>query len=222
MTMVVNKELALSLEQSEIDALHSRLSAIQAMDGNPMGVDIQTFGQATAFSVMNIPGPSFNTVKGLREGDEEHVEGILDFYRQKDIPVRFELTPAYISSELLPILNKWGFYQHDFHTTLYAPLPQETEPIDPRLSIRKLQKKEFELFADIYTKGFEMPSFLKSGVAQNNKILYTNPNWRFYLASVENKPAGIGVLFIKDQIATLAASTTIPTLRNGYVRIICC
>jgi GNAT superfamily N-acetyltransferase len=59
-----------------------------------------------------------------------------------------------------------------------------------------------------------MPAFLKNGVAQNNEILYDNKNWTFFLASYENMPAGIGVLFIKDRIATLAAAATIPELRN--------
>jgi hypothetical protein len=219
--MVLSKELAVTLEKAEIDALISRLTAINEIDGNPMGVEIQKFGNATAFSVMNIPGPSFNTVKGLSDEDEEYIDSIIDFYKQKDIPARFELTPAHVSSRLLTRLNNAGFYHYDFHTTLYTS-PKELNinkaGMDPKLSIRLLKSDEFDTFADIYIKGFQMPSFLIGGVAQNNEVLYNNKNWTFYLASFEHEPAGIGVLFIKDRIATLAAAATVPNLRNKGIQ----
>ena len=63
-----------------------------------------------------------------------------------------------------------------------------------------------------------MPSFLKSGVAKNNEILYHNKHWTFYIADYENEPAGIGVLFIKDGIANLAAAATLPELRNKGIQ----
>ena len=147
---------------------------IEKIDGNATGVHIQEFGNATAFSVKSIPGPSFNTIKGLKQGDEEQIERIIEFYRQKDIPVRIELTPAHASSELLTCLSKAGFYHNDFHITLYSHLPkvEETNQInEQKIMIRKLKSYEFDTFAEIYTKAFQMPSFLKSGVAKNNEIL---------------------------------------------------
>ncbi|KGR74327.1 hypothetical protein [Ureibacillus manganicus] len=214
MTVVVNKELALKIEQAEIDMLSSRLKAIQNIEGNPMGVEIQTFGSATAFLSQNIPGPSFNTIKGLRAGDEQYLEQILEFYQQKKIPVQFELTPAHTSKELLTYLSKLGFYQIDFHTTLYKQLIDEPFEETTNITIRKLNENEFDLFGKIYTKGFQMPEFLSSGVAQNNRILYSIPGWTFYLALIDERPAGIGVLFSKNQVATLAAAATLPFERN--------
>jgi len=220
MTFVVNKELGVRLENSEIDTLCSRLTATQEINGNPMGVEIQKFGVATAFSVTNIPGPSFNTVKGLTDNDEKYVEEIIHFYNEKEVPVRFELTPAHVSSDLLTYLNELGFYQLDFHTSLYkvADSMVSEEEVEAQISIRELEEDEFDTFAEIYTNGFQMPSFLKSGVAQNNKILHNNPNWTFYLASIDNVPAGVGVLFIKDRIATLAAAATLPSLRKKGIQ----
>lgn len=219
---VLNRELAERLENAEIDTLSSRLMEIQKVVGNPMDVEIQKFGNATAFSVKNIPGPSFNTVKGIKQGDEEQIHRIIDFYKQKDIPVRFELTPAHTSPQLLTRLTEAGYYHNDFHTTLYTPLIKELEKTyemnEHKITIRNLEKHEFDTFAAIYTKGFQLPSFLKNGIAKNNEILYNNKNWTFYLASYENEPAGIGVLFIKDGIANLAAAATLPLLRNKGIQ----
>ncbi|MDR4889705.1 GNAT family N-acetyltransferase [Fredinandcohnia sp. QZ13] len=217
--MVVTKKLAQALETSEIEVLKSRLTAIQAIEGNPMGVEIEQFGKATAFSVKYIPGPSFNTVKGLSNGDETFIEPILHFYKQKDIPVRFELTPGHVSSELLTYLSNKGLYHHDFHTTLYSELYplSESENLS-KITIRELKKDEFDLYAEMYTKGFGMPSFLIEGVAQNNQVLYNNENWTFFLASIEDEPAGIGVLFSRNGIGTLASATTLPEFRNQGIQ----
>ena len=219
MTCVVNREMGVELENSEVNAFVSRLTALQEVDGNPMGVDIQKFGDATAFSVTGIPGPSFNTVKGLTDQDKEYVGDIIHFYGKKKIPVRFELTPAHVSSELLAYLHKLGFYQVDFHTSLYkeAGSAIREENAESNISIRELERDEFDTFAEIYVNGFGMPSFLKSGVAKNNEILHNKPDWTFYLASADNVPAGIGVLHMKDGIAMLAAAATVPSLRNKGV-----
>ena len=37
-----------------------------------------------------------------------------------------------------------------------------------------------------------MPEFLIDGIAQNNEVLYDNDNWSFFLASINEAPAGIG------------------------------
>lgn len=218
MSLILTKELAQTIEHSEVDALYSRLTAMQAIEGNPMGVDIQRFGNATAFSVKNIPGPSFNTVKGLIEGDEQFVDQLIDFYSEREIPVRFELTPAHASSDLFAHLRQAGFYQSDFHTSLYGSLTQNSVSVDERITIRRIESYEFDLFAEIYAQAFQMPAFLQSGIAQNNAILHGNDHWTFYLASVGDEPAGIGVLFVKGGIATLAAAATVPHLRNKGVQ----
>lgn len=90
--------------------------------------------------------------------------------------------------------------------------------LDSDITIRKLNENEFDLFGEIYTKGFQMPDFLAGGVAANNKILYSNPQWTFYLAMIGERPVGIGVLFEKDQVATLAAATTLPEERNKGIQ----
>jgi hypothetical protein len=126
-------------------------------------VELKKFGNAIAFSIKIISGPSFNTVKGLKEGDEKEIEKIIDFYQQKGIPVRFELSPAFASSDLLTYLSEKGFYPHDFHTALYRSLSNKSEPIDgsisPKIFIRELKRDEFEMFAEIYQRVFKCLPF---------------------------------------------------------------
>lgn len=218
MKLVMKTDLAVRLDQAETDVLHSRLTAIQNRDGNPMGVEIKRIGRTTAFTANNMPGPAFNLVKGFSESDAEVLDQLIDFYQEKRIPVRLEITPSNGSSELLKLLHQKGFYQCDFHTTLYAETSSlEDTPIHADIDIRRMQRSDFHLFGELYTKGFGLPGFLSQGIAENNEVLYNNKNWFFYLALVNNESAGIGVVYIEERTASLAAAAVLPAFRNRGV-----
>ncbi|WP_214484913.1 GNAT family N-acetyltransferase [Bacillus sp. SM2101] len=221
MTILVSKENAVMVEQSEIDALEDRLKLVQELKGNSMGVEIKKFGNAVAFSVKNIPGSSFNTIKGVCSNNVGDIDSMLDFYSSKGIPARFEITPTKSTTELLRTLSIKGYFQSGFHTSLYRGLDEDVQLInEPQSSIliQEISKDDFNIYGEIYTKGFDMPSFLKGNVTENNKILLNNGKWTFYIASVKGEPAGVGALFVKNGVATLAASATVPELRNKGVQ----
>lgn len=214
MSSVVTKELAVLLEASEIEALESRLTAIRNMEVNPMDVVIEKAEGTAAFSVKNIPGPAYNTVRGA---SVETLDDILRFYEEREIPARFEVTPAQSSPELFRSLSARGFFQCGFHTVLYGEAKTLSSRPISNINVRPLEASEFDLFGEIYTRGFGMPEFLKQPVAQNNLVLHGHEDWRFYLASIEGKAAGIGVLFMKNGIGTMAASAVLPEYRNRGV-----
>lgn len=64
--------------------LCSRLKAIETIDGISLGVAIETFGRAYAFSAKRISGPAFNPVRGLREEEEGQIGEITPFYEKKN------------------------------------------------------------------------------------------------------------------------------------------
>ena len=214
MSTIVTLNTANEIENAEIHMLSSRLALLQAMDGNPMQVQVKKFGSATAFSSKVIAGPAFNTIKGITNTTQ--IDEIISYYQSLQIPCRFEITPAQGTAELFQYLSEKGFYQSSFHTALYSTPREDPSLLPSNISVRKLKKNEFDVFADIYVRGFNMPSFTKDGVRQNNEILYDKPGWHFFIAEVQNIPAGIGVLYINKGVASLAASATLPEFqRNG-------
>ncbi|QTM99747.1 GNAT family N-acetyltransferase [Sediminibacillus dalangtanensis] len=217
--MVTTKELAYDMEQAEISCLHSRLSAIKKIEGNPMGIDLKRFGHATCFSAAGIPGPSFNTVKGLEDSDEKLLDQIIEFYEQRGIPVRWELTPAHVSQQLLTTLSGKGYYQSGFHTSLYAPVSSllTDKKEEGEVFVRRMNSDEFDIFASIYADSFQMPESLKPAIKVNNQVLEKDSNWMFYLATVDGEPVGIAVLYIEEAIAVLAAAATLPEFRRKGV-----
>ncbi|MFZ7933480.1 GNAT family N-acetyltransferase [Bacillus thuringiensis] len=212
MTTVMTLDIATEIENAEIDMLSSRLERLQTISGNPMQVQMKKFGSATAFSSKIIAGPAFNTVKGITNADA--IDAIISYYESLQIPCRFEITPAQGTAELFQYLSQKGFYQSSFHTALYSIPRVDPSLLPANISVRQLKENEFHILADIYVRGFNMPSFTKDGVRQNNKILYDKPGWHFFIAEVQNTPAGIGVLYINNGIASLAASATLPEFQR--------
>ncbi|MFJ7972067.1 GNAT family N-acetyltransferase [Psychrobacillus sp. NPDC096389] len=207
------------IDQTEIQTLHSRLSAIQAIEGNPMGVHQLVKGRTNAFAVENIPGPAFNTVRGLNESDIPHLEEIVGFYKKLSINFRIEIIPTNSSKSLFRALTERGFYQSGFHASFIGEAMKINEQSPPpEIEIVPLKKDEFDLFASIYVQGFGLPSFIQNGIKQNNEVLFDVPGWEFYVAYVKNIPVGVAVLYIQNEIATLAAATTLPEYRGKGVQ----
>ncbi|KWU60569.1 acetyltransferase [Bacillus mycoides] len=214
MSTIMTVNTAQEIENAEIHMLSSRLEALQTISGNPMQVQLKQFGSATAFSSKIIAGPTFNTVKGIAFTNTDEIDEIIAYYQSLQIPCRFEITPAQGTTELFQYLSQKGFYQSSFHTALYS-IPGQDFLLPPsNISVRKLKENEFHTFADIYVRGFNMPSFTKNGVRQNNEILYNKPGWHFFIAEVQNTPASIGVLYINKGVASLAASATLPEFQR--------
>ncbi|WP_242235393.1 GNAT family N-acetyltransferase [Bacillus cereus group sp. BfR-BA-01316] len=214
MSTIMTLDVAQEIENAEIDMLSSRLKALQAIAENPMQVQMKKFGSSTAFSSKVIAGPAFNTVKGITFTNTDELDAIISYYQSLQIPCRFEITPAQGTTELFQHLSQKGFYQSSFHTALYS-IPREDSSLLPsNISVRKLKESEFHIFADIYVRGFNMPSFTKDGVRQNNEVLYNKPGWHFFIAEIQNIPASIGVLYVNKDIASLAASATLPEFQR--------
>ncbi|MBL3820787.1 GNAT family N-acetyltransferase [Bacillus sp. BSL6] len=212
MSTIMTPNTAQEIENAEIHMLSSRLEALQAIKENPMQVQIEQFGSATAFSSKVIAGPAFNTIKGITNTTQ--IDEIISYYQLLQIPCRFEITPAQGTAELFQYLSEKGFYQSSFHTALYSTPREDPSLLPSNISVRKLKENEFNVFADIYVRGFNMPSFTKDGVRQNNEILHNKPGWHFFIAEVQNIPAGIGVLYINKGVASLAASATLPEFQR--------
>ncbi|MCU5224972.1 MULTISPECIES: GNAT family N-acetyltransferase [Bacillus] len=212
MSTIMTPNTAQEIENAEINMLSSRLEALQAIKENPMQVQIEQFGSATAFSSKVIAGPAFNTIKGITNTTQ--IDEIISYYQSLQIPCRFEITPAQGTAELFQYLSEKGFYQSSFHTALYSTPREDPSLLPSNISVRKLKENEFDVFADIYVRGFNMPSFTKDGVRQNNEILHNKPGWHFFIAEVQNIPAGIGVLYINKGVASLAASATLPEFQR--------
>jgi GNAT superfamily N-acetyltransferase len=211
---VVTKELAERLECSEIDYMTSRVFAIKEREGNPMGANVQPFGGAAAYYVKEMPWGSFNTVKGIGAGGIGLIDEIIQFYRERSRPFQFEIIPSKANGDLFSCLIGHGFHQTGFHTTLYGVPSVEKPSYSSGIMIRELNEDEFELYGRLHCLGTGLNVDGAGHVADNNRVLYNRSGWRFFIGYVDDQPAGVAVMYINNNIASLTFAATIPEFRR--------
>ncbi|WP_054707638.1 GNAT family N-acetyltransferase [Bacillus sp. JCM 19041] len=215
MSEVMSIALALELEQSETRMLDSRMQAIKNIAGNPMGVEICSFGNTIAFSAKMMPGPAFNTVRGLGTVDLDKVLTIINYYDRNKIAPQFVLNPALVSKELFFELSRNSLCQTSFHSMLYGSIKEcMGQHTNKSIVCRKLGETEFDLYAEIYVNSFRMPTFLKEGVSRNNYVLCDDEQWQFFIAEWNGEPAGVAAVYTDKSIAVLASAATLPRFRG--------
>lgn len=211
---VVTKRLSERLEQSEIDYMTSRVLAIKEREGNPMGVEVQTFGGAMAFYVKEMPWGTFNTVKGISSEDIGYVDDIIRFFRERNRSFQFEIVPTKANADLLSYLSERGFYQNSFHTTLYGVPDGNLPPFSSGITIREITEDEFELYGKLHCLGTGLNVNGASHVADNNRVLFDRQGWRFFIGFVDEQPAGVAVMYINNGVASFTFAATVPEFRR--------
>ncbi|GIP35266.1 N-acetyltransferase [Paenibacillus sp. J2TS4] len=237
---VLTNEWVERLEQSEIGYMVSRMNAIREREGNPEGVEMASFGGATAFYSRTMPWPQFNTVKGITSQEIGRLDDILAFYRERDRACQFEIVPGRVDGHLLESLAARGFYQRSFHSTMYGLTEEKLEnqseglPVQELrkeigagtdfeegleeesggISIRKLRSDEFLLYGELHCLGTGLSADGAPYVAENNRVLYGRPGWSFFIGQVDGIPAGVGVMYAQGNIASLTFAATLPDYRR--------
>lgn len=210
--MIFNLELADILEKSEINYMVDRMTAIKEREGNPEGVEIQSFGDCIAFYSKTMPWGQFNNVKGRI--NEDVIEDITNFYHERGRNFEIQVIPNKINQEAMKLFHDKGFYQSGFHTTLYCEPRSIALSKNHDLQIRELQEHELDTYAEIHCLGTGLSLDGKKYVAANNWVLYSRPGWHYYLALDKDEPVAVAVMYIEDHVASLTFATTLPEYRN--------
>lgn len=213
-TLLPSTSLVKDIKALEKNYMHDRMVAIQNRAGNPEGIEIRRFGNALCLYSKTMPWGAFNTVKGITSNDIEYLPQIIEFYRERNRNLQFEIVPSHIDDNFLNTLSKLDFYQSGFHTsTIIEPQTFENDP-PAHIHILELDREQFEMYATIHCRGTGLPDSGIAPVAENNKVLYDRPGWKFFIAYVRHEPAAVAVMHIKDGIASLTFAATLPEFRG--------
>lgn len=213
-SILPSEQLIKEIERSEAAYMVDRMTAIRNRPNNPEGIELQQLGNALCLYSKTMPWPAFNTVKGLISTDMAYMDPILEFYRTKDRKAQFEIVPSLVNQNCLKYLSDRGFYQSGFHTSLYMEPREFDEEFCEDIRVQELQEDQFHTYATIHCRGTGLSDNGIPAVAENNKVLYNRPGWKFYIAYVKEAPAAAAVMYMKDSIASLTFAATLPEFRN--------
>ncbi len=211
---------ASAAELAEAESMKDRMQAVRERAGNPEGVEIvEQDGMLRLFS-RSMPWPQFNTVKGVHEGVLERLDDLERYYRERERPVRLELSPQRITSALLQELGRRGYRTAALHAGLYrlfAPKEAgiEVEPSSGSgLTIRQAGLADAEAYARIHCLSTGLGESGIPSVRANNEVLMERPGWSFWIAERDGEPAAVGVMRISGGAANLSFAATLPEERG--------
>ena len=191
----------------------SRLKVLERLPGNPVGIAYrQIEGGAVALLARHLPVPEFNSVVGLRAGQEHEIEPLVAWYREHGVGGRFEMTPGLADAALGRELARLGYYQSDFHASLICE-PDARSPDLTGIAIDRVgDAATFEAFLETHAAGWRIPD--PEGFKANVRGWFDEPGWSFYLARVDGKPAATGILYLRDKVGYCADAATHPAFRR--------
>ncbi|MFD1738244.1 GNAT family N-acetyltransferase [Bacillus salitolerans] len=215
---ILTVELANRMERIDFEVLRDRMQAVQLRKGNPNNVEIKSFGKCMALSADDMPR-EFNKVWFFSEDDISRLDDMVAYYKERNLPFSIDITPVTLTGRLAKELNKKGFYQHGFHSTLFgAPSIDNHNTMKP-IRILKAGKEEMSLFSSLFSQSLEIPF----DIPENNEsfsILHNNPEWSFYIGYVNEIPAGFSMLYIgANGIACLGMAGTLPAFRGHGLQL---
>jgi hypothetical protein len=204
-------ELVARLVAAERQCMTDWLQALLALPGNPLGIAIKAFGQATALVCRAIPAQDYNRVLGLTVEDRDYIPAIVDFYVEHGASPVFDLSPYaippyWVEPNVFSALLRAGFYQGAFHQLLYGIPTTDCPPLPAQLTIRVVEPEDADIFAQVYDQVW--------GGSEAVCALIEHPRFRSYLAYVDGSPAALGILHVANGVGSMANGLTVPSMRR--------
>jgi GNAT superfamily N-acetyltransferase len=190
----------------------SRMKVLERLPGNPIGIDYRKIDQ-TAVALMSRL-PSFSRVVGLRAGQEDHIEPLVNWYREHDSKPTFEMVPGHFHARLGRELTRLGFFQSGFHVSLIGE-PRRLDGTNDDVGIEQVTTPQaMDDYLDAYVAGWGIPDEDQAQFKANVRPWQEQSGWSLYLARINGKPAAAATLFVEGGVAYLADAATTPAMRN--------
>jgi hypothetical protein len=213
---VMTKQLAHRIQQVLSSLQISSAIQAQQQPGNPCGIQIQRFGNATAHMATAITSADWcNRVVGFDNESIEHLDKIRAFFHQQHLRFNIDMDPTTFTPELSRLLAEKGFYPIASGVVLYG-LPQISGDKPPvGVEVREVSRAEVNLVADLWADGFELPQRADRETIKNiRKGAFAVPDNHLYLAYVDGLPVAMAALYIQDAIGYLNVGATLPAFRK--------
>lgn len=211
--------LARRLERQEALGCVEYARSVAALDPSAATASFPLAGGFVAFS-----GPGGPLSRAVALGmtvpvtteDLDRVEG---FYRERGGPAQVDLCPL-ADRSLVDLLGERAYRISEFNSVLVKPLQagHEDGVHPPGFEVRETRPDEAELWSETVSAGFAGEDPLTPELVDVARPFFALASATPFLAFVDGAPAGGGLLVLREGLATLLATATVPAFRNRGVQ----
>lgn len=204
-----------------LDNLHTeldrdRIGGMMRQPGNPFGISIERFGNATAFAARAIATTYYNKVVGMRGEDRHLVRDIAGFFARHGSPAtKVEILPGTIDADLADRLSSYGMRHTAFGAGYYGLAEIPAAALAPSVDVRRVDgAQDLDDFLTVFHEGFDMARDTRERFVHTMRFWKDLPRWELLLVTIDDAPASCGVLFVHERLAYFALGTTVPRFRG--------
>lgn len=200
---------------AQFEYLRGRMNAMRDVRRDPNATCFFEAEHLRACVAPGIPNPFFNQVFISGAAQLQDVESALALFEQHGMKPQLDLGSGATSSALARCLSQRGFVHTQSYPVLIQPERDAAESPESDILVTRVESvTALEAFKDVYVRGWQVEAWLAPSLQSYMEHWLSLPGWTLYLASQQNVPIGIGVLFEHSGVAYLADAATAPESRT--------
>lgn len=204
-------------EIEEIELELTVFNSKRALANIDKNLQVETIGNCKL--LIETSGPEsiyYNRVKGFGVKDLDKVEKILEVYHSKGITPCFDMTPNNINEETSKLLSTYGYLNVEQLVFMHLT-PKIDEKIDDEVKIVEVNEENAEEFVNIIIRSNGGMNIDNQVIERKKKYFY-EPNFKNYIAYIDNEVAGMASLFISEEKGYIANDFTFEKFRGKGVQ----
>lgn len=211
------------IETAEAALWTSLVAGLAAIPGNPYEASMAQFGPIIALRCPAQPHHSFvNRILGAGPIGGTPLNGAIHFVREAGVACRIDVSPFAVCRSLLRHLAREGFHLYGFQMALYMELDAtfSINPV-PNVTVHLAETEAAqELAATTHRAALDLPENEIPWLDDSLRVTAQHPDWRTYVAYVDDIPAGVAQLHISGGVGTLSVAKMLPYYRDCGVQAV--
>jgi ribosomal protein S18 acetylase RimI-like enzyme len=152
------------------------------------------------------------------EVKESEVDKLEEFYQSRNSPINVEFCP-YADPSLLKIFSQREYTMIENSNMLIREFnKREVFKVNPEINVYTVDEPEYEEWAQTIAKGFLTDESQLDFMLEIGHTFVNSKKSQHFVAKIGDQFVGGGVLLIKNEIASLYGTSTIPQFRNRGVQ----
>jgi hypothetical protein len=191
--------------------------ALGAMPGS----DVILRDDLALISSLNYPSPDSNHACLLRTSAaniEALIDEVIEYFKSRDLPATIFTSPACSPVDLPERLLRRGFVKQEPDESWLALEHLQTTrvpKVDPKITVRQVEKAEVKLFAEVMAAAYEMPAEWLPMLLQVLEPTIGLPDFRHYLAFANGQPLATITVMRHEQFAVVGSAGVLPEQRGS-------